>query len=1034
MICDKRRDLYVTRVEQFMKRLGGKILSASIPLKATFGHSVDPVCFDKRLELDYKPIKEGEKWGSAWESAWFSLKGTVPSDWAGRKVVAQLDFNGEGLVFSEDGMPRQGLTNGSIFEHNYSRDIFPLFETASGGEEVSLWVEAAANSLFGIRNISEDVPRGCPTRYGSYTGKVNKIRLAVFEAEMDSLLYDFFVLFQLYKASPKTSTRAIRILRGMSEAVDAFADDKRNAVSCREILRPLLEKRANASAITATAVGHAHIDTGFFWPVRETIRKCARTFSSQIDLIERYPDYVFGASQPAHYAMIKKHYPSLYAKIRQAVKEGSWEPQGGMWVEADCNLISGESMVRQLIHGKNFFKDEFGVDVKNLWLPDVFGYSSSMPQVMKRSGINYFLTQKLSWSQFNRFPHTTFNWRGIDGSTVLTHFPPENNYNSWLSPKGMVDAEANFKEREVLDEMIVLFGVGNGGGGPRDAHIERGLRQRDLEGTPKIRFGRADAFFERISEHAAEMPTWSGELYLELHRGTLTTQSRTKRGNRLLEQALRQTEYLLSCGDIADYPIEQLDGLWKVLLINQFHDILPGSGINMVYEVTEKEHAEGLEACRQIQEAAAARMFAEDKDSLVLVNTLNIPFTRAFSLPEGCNGADGVATQREADGTVTALVTIPPQGMRALSRGDGSPSAEGQAPPKGRPALTSVTEESSALVLENDLVRYVFSENAELVGAHDKETGKDFLSGPGNVLTLYEDRPLHFDAWDIDIYYEGQALETARAVSHSSLGKGEVRQGLLFELAVGQSKLTQRVYLDANTKRLDFKTAVDWQECHRMLRVSFPTSIRSDQASFDIPYGYVRRNTHRNLSWDMARFEVAARKYADLSDIGYGVALLNDCKYGHKVLDNVIDLNLLRSPTHPDPDADQGRHEFTYSLLPHTGDLLRSDVQAQAMMLNQPPAVFAGYLAGDAEVPVRVGGDGVTLEVLKRAEKEECLVVRLVERRGRETTATVSLADGDATLVETDLLEWEEIAHLGKERIKVPMRPFEIRTFKIVRD
>ena len=1016
MICDKRRSLYLDRTKQFMKRLDKKVLSETVELEATFGHSIEPVIFDKRLELDYKPIKEGDRWGSAWDSAWFALKGTVPTAWAGKKVMAQLDFNGEGLVFTDEGFPQQGITNGSVFTRGAGRDLFPLFESATGGEEVALWVEAAANGLFGI-NRETDPPRDCPTRHGSYSGTVNKIRLAVFEPELYHLSLDVFVLFHLYEALPEDSTRAVRILRGLSKVVETFADDTSNATACRELLRPILEKKADASAITATAIGHAHIDTGWLWPVRETIRKSARTFASQIDLMERYPDYIFGASQPAHYAMVKKHYPALYAKIKQAVKNGTWEPQGGMWVEADCNVTGGESLVRQFIHGKNFFKDEFDFDVKNLWIPDVFGYSASIPQIMKRAGVDYFLTQKMSWSQFNKFPHTTFNWRGIDGTSVLTHFPPENNYNSQLNPTAMINAEKNFQEKEILDEMMVLFGVGDGGGGPKAEHIERGLRQQDLEGVPRISFDRADAFFERIAEHAAEMPTWSGELYLELHRGTLTTQSRTKRGNRMLEQALRQTEYLLSCGDLADYPRAELDAIWKTLLTNQFHDIIPGSSIHMVYEVAEREYAEGLAACDRILAETAERIFTADESSLVVANTLNIPFTQTITLPEGWAGADGVKTQQEADGTVTARVEIPPQGMLTLTRSEDAPPAE----------------VPTELILENDLVRYAFNANGEVIEAHDKQADKELLSGPGNVLTLYEDRPVNWDAWDIDIFYEDQALVTAHGESHTSLGKGAVRQGLRFELRIGESSLTQKIFLDANSKRLDFKTEIDWQERHRMLRVAFPTSIRADQASFDIQYGYARRNTHRNLSWDMARFEVAAHKYADLSDNGYGVALLNDCKYGYKVLENVIDLNLLRAPTAPDPDADQGHHAFTYSLLPHTGTLIDSDVQAQAIQLNQSPARFAGYRQGDAEVPVQVSGDGVALEVLKQAEKEACHVIRLVERRGCETSAVVTLTHGDATLVETDLMEWNAIDSLGGGTLRIPMKPFEIRTFKIIR-
>ncbi len=1014
MICDKRRGLYFARTEQFVRRVADRIVSETRGLDAVCAHSVAPVAFADRLALDYRPIKEGEAWGGAWESAWFELKGRIPEGWAGRKVVAQLDFNGEALVVGDDGLPLQGLTHGSIFDQGYSRDMFPLVDRAAGGETVTLWVEAAAFSRFGI-NRDQDPARNCPTRHGGYCGKVNRIRLATFDMDLYHFWLDLVVLLDLYRALPATSTRAARILRGLSKAVELFADDAIHTPACRELLRPLLEQKANASAITAVAVGHAHIDTAWLWPVRETIRKCARTFANQIGLIEQYPGYVFGASQPVHYAMVKQHYPALYEKIKAAVRAGAWEPQGAMWLEADCNLTGGESLVRQLVHGKNFFMDEFGFDVRNLWLPDVFGYSACLPQLMRRAGVDFFLTQKLCWSQFNVFPHTTFNWRGIDGSTVLTHFPPENdnNYNAKLMPGAMRTGEDKFKEKELLDEMLVLFGVGDGGGGPKAELIERGLRQHDLEGTPRIRFGRADAFFDRLAQHAGELPVWSGELYLERHRGTLTTQARTKRGNRLLERKLRETEYLLACGDLADYPREALDGIWKALLLNQFHDILPGSAIHKVYEDAERDYAEGLAACERLQQAAAARLFELDAQCLVLVNTLNLPFTQSLALPEGWEGAADVPVQIEADGTVRARVELLPQGIVTLTRGSRAPMAV---------ALPG-------LVLENDLVHYAFSEDGEVVAAYDKEVGKDILTDMGNVLTLYEDRPVNHDAWDIDIFYEDQALETARGAGWSSLGKGDVRQGLRFDLRIGCSKVSQKVYLDNNSKRLDFVTEVDWQERHRMLRVAFPTTIRAEQASFDIQYGYVRRNTHRNQSWDMARFEVPAHAYADLSDNDYGVALLNDCKYGYKVFENVLDLNLLRAPTHPDPDADLGRHAFTYSLLPHRRALIDSDVIAEATQCNQPPAVFDGYRQGRASVPVTVDGEGVALEVLKKAEKTENRVIRLVERRGAETTARIALRDKAARLVETDLLEWHRLADRGSNAVEIAMKPFEIRTF-----
>ncbi|MCE5325624.1 MAG: glycosyl hydrolase-related protein, partial [Planctomycetaceae bacterium] len=677
-----------------------------------------------------------------------------------------------------------------------------------------------------------------------------------------------------------------------------------------------------------------------------------------------------------------------------------------------------------VLHGKNFFKDEFGIDVRNLWIPDVFGYSASMPQIMKRAGVDYFLTQKMSWSQFNKFPHTTFRWRGIDGSELLTHFPPENTYNSTLRPESMAAAEKNFRERDVLDEMMVLFGFGDGGGGPKAEHIERGRRQADLEGAPRVQFGTAQAFFDRLEKHRAAVPVWSGELYLELHRGTLTTQGRTKRGNRKLELALREAEYLCSCAGLAEYPQQEFDGFWKTLLVNQFHDIIPGSSIHKVYEQTEREHAEALSQCRGLTAQAAGSLLKDDDSAVTLVNTLNTPVVQSVVLPAGWDGAvedagRSVPVQQESDGSVVAAVELAPQRIVTLIKGQGSASP---CRPQG-------------LVLENDLVRYELSAEGQVVAAYDKAARREILAagGGGNVLTLYEDRPAAWDAWDIDIYYEQQVLETARAVALESLGAGPVRQGLRLVLAVGSSRIEQSVYLAAGSKRLDFVTVVDWQERHRMLRTAFAVNVQSESAAFEIQYGYVRRNTHRNVSWDMARFEVAAQRWVDLSDNQYGVALLNDCKYGHKVHENVLDLNLLRSPTHPDPDADQGRHEVTYSLLPHEGALIDSDVMDQAAALNQPPLVLPGKRAAAIRPPVIVSGKGVSLAVLKKAEKTDCLVLRLVETRGCRTEATVELADAGAHLVECDVMEWTDLADLGGPTVYVPLAPFEIRTFKIVK-
>ena len=1022
-MTEKLTKLQIDRINKFMKRMEEHVIIESIPFNATYSWSKEPVPFAQRLQGEYKEIKEGEIWGGTWESAWFHLQGNIPEGWKGKKVVAQLDFEGEGLMVSPDGFPIQGITHRSIWDKNFSREFVHLYDCAKGGEKVELWVEAAGSSLFGVF-LDEDPREDDPNRFGHYQGKVTRMRLCVFDEALWHLLLDMEILRGLVQTLPEKSVRRARIIRNLNEALDVFGDNPTNAKKSREVLRKELKKPAAPSDLTAVAVGHAHIDTGWLWPVWETVRKCVRTFASQIRLLEKYPSYIFGASQPQHYLFVKEKYPNLYEKIKKFVKEGRWELQGGMWVEADCNLISGESMVRQFIHGKNFFMDEFGIDVKNLWLPDVFGYSAAMPQILAKSGIDYFLTQKLSWNQFNDFPHHTFKWRGIDGSEIITHFPPENNYNSMLNTKYLVPGRDNFKEKDLLDEFMSLYGIGDGGGGPKEENIECGIRMEDLEGAPKVKFGRADEFFERLRKYENQLPTWIGELYLELHRGTLTSQARVKRANRKLELKLREVEFLWSCLPLKQYPGFELDAIWKKLLINQFHDILPGSSVNAVYQVTHKEYREALEKCQELAAQAANLLFREDENSLVLLNSLSYPYHGVFHLPEGwdCQVADEtgkILPGQRNNGKSVVFIELGALSFATLKKID---------------QVYAAIKPDNDLLLENELIRYEFSDNGTLKSAFDKEAGREVMSvnQEGNMLSLYADRPNEWDAWDIDILYEHQLLQTAECIKIEKIAQGPVWQCLKFEFQVGRSRIEQIACLSRGSKRLDFETRVNWREKHRMLRVAFPVDIFADQASFDIQYGHVKRNTHRNTSWDMAKFEVAAQRYADLSDKDYGVALLNDCKYGYKVHDNVLDLNLLRATTNPDPDADQGEQFFIYSFLPHSGDLIHSNVIAEAALLNLGVSVFSGYSLGKAEIPCRLEGEGLSLEVLKKAEKDYSLIIRIVEVRGKISSGYLTFMKPPLAIVETNLLEWtNDKEYPTSDRIEINLQPFEIKTYKI---
>lgn len=1012
------REQNVLRIEAFLERIRQRVIRERIPFDARFSSSAEPVPYEQRLAAEYSPIERGDIWGKAWDSAWFNFRASVPETWKSSAIAAQIDLNGEALVFDESGCPAYGLSGGSIFIPHYKKDIYPMDQCCTGGEEVELWIEAAANNIMGVDRRPSVTTH---VEEKPYYGILNCADLVSYNLDMWHLCLDVEVLLSLFRGLPD-SPRRNRIVRVLCEAADLFLGQGEDAAECRQHIQQLWTP-GNASDLRVTAVGHAHLDTGWLWPVRETVRKCARTFASQLAMLEKYPDYVFGASPPQHYQFVKDRYPALYEKIRAAVEAGRWELQGGMWVEADCNIIGGESMIRQFLHGKNFYMDEFGVDVRHLWLPDVFGYSAAMPQILRKCGVDFFMTQKISWNQYNTFPFNLFNWRGIDGTTVVTHFLPEDTYNSRVEAEVLVDAQRRFAENDVCDEFVSLYGVGDGGGGPKEEQIERGLRLRNLEGCPKWSPGKAGQAFERMRKLSDRLPAWSGDLYLELHRGTLTTHALIKKMNRLLERDLRVVEFLWSSLPLADYPLYELDAIWKKLLLNQFHDILPGSSIREVSEQTRRELQDCLEQCNALAAAAADMLFAFEQDSLTIFNVLSCDSTRPMRLPSswrdcGVTDEEGrpLSVQHEENCSVVQ-VTVPAYGTRTLRKG---------APRKRN---TGIEE---GLVLENNLVSYEFDADGRLLGGFDKEVGRNILAAPGNVFTLYEDNPLAYDAWDIDLFYEDMPLEQARGGGKATLCAGPVRQALRLKLKIGDSTLTQTVSLAENSKRLDFETRVDWQEEHRMLRVAFPVNVVSSECTCDIQYGFARRHNHRNTSWDMAKFEIAAHKYADLSDGGYGVALLNDCKYGYKVLDNAIDLNLLRAPTFPDPSADRHLHEFTYSLLPHCGPVSDSCVIPESMMLNAPPRCFENRCGTKYRPPCTLEGEGASLEVVKKAEKEDCLVIRVVETRGRESRAVLRVEDPDAELLPTDLMEWKDGDSINcSEPVDLLLRPFEILTFKI---
>ncbi len=1019
-----------TRLMSFYERSEEDLYTEYAPLELHVATTDHPVPWEQRLGLTYRTSGEGDAWGHDWQSGWFHVTGRIPESWDGRTGVMRLNLGGECLVYDENGAPLCGLTNTSVYHPGTTKEVFYWERPFRGGEIVDLWVEAAANNILGPEHFNWNPHAERETHpAGVSTGVVRIARMALWNEELYQFRVQFWQLWYYVEFLGKDGNNNVcrRIVHAMNKALDAYRGDPRRAGEAMKELAPVWSWRAKGSAPRCTAIGHAHIDVGWLWPVRESVRKAARTFSSQLRLFKRHPEYRFGASQPQLYQFVKDRYPALYERIRQAVHEGRWECQGGMWVEADNNMPSGESLVRQFLHGKNFYRDEFGVEVRNLWLPDVFGYNGNTPQIMRICGCDFFLTQKLSWNTIHKPPYSTFRWKGVDGSQVATHFPPENDYNSCCSFSLLARAQDRLQESAILPEFLSLFGLGDGGGGPNEDYVARAKLARDWEGVPKVKMGFAQPFFDRVLDHSPELPVWEGELYFENHRGTLTSQARTKRNNRKLEERLWQTEALCSLLPAGKYPRKELERICKLLLINQFHDIIPGSSIRLVYDRTEKEHAQCLKELSDLLDQAARELFAPENDALVFYNSLSTPYERPLVLPEelsGCALVDeegrGIPCQRESTGHLVAEAQVPAWGFRTLRANSGVAPEE--------------CLQDRELILENDRVRYVFDKMGRLLSAVDLTTGQEFLTAPGNAFYVFQDTTAIYDAWNIDPWYRGEELPWEPTLLEEPLREtGPVRQVLRFRFAFLHSTLEQEISLDRKSARLEFCTTVEWHESHKMLRVAFPTNVHSDEASFQIQYGVMKRATHTNTSHQQVQFEVCAHRYADLSDKERGAALLNDGKYGHSVRGGVMELNLLRSPKWPDYNADQGTQYVTYAFLPHQLTLADSTVSPEAAMLNREPWLFPGFSAGTLAFPVRVEGEGVSWEVLKRAEKNNDWILRVVETRGRHATGKLFLdkaLHGYAPF-RMDAIEWEDgepLEALREGGYAFSLKPYQILT------
>jgi alpha-mannosidase len=1027
----------IEELDKTLARIHNSIYKSVADLKAEAWVSKEPVSYADRKTGKHKRVRKGQSWAKLFDCAWFNFKAEVPTSAVGSEIVLMIDLNGEGCVYDDKGLPKQGITNRAMtfempFSDSPAKRIVPWLKKAKGGEKIDVWVDAACNNLFG-EYVND--------------GKMEEACVAVAREDVRQLYFDYEVLLDLLKNIDKDSARYARVYEGLCEVFRTIGKfEAENVQECREILSPLFKVKGAAN-VKFSAVGHSHLDLAWLWPIRETIRKATRTFSTTLMLMDEYDEYVFGASQAQLYQWVKDNQPSIYKRIKRAVEQGRWELQGGMWVEADTNIPSGESLVRQFLYGKRFFRKEFGKDIDHLWLPDVFGYSGSLPQIMAKSGIKYFMTQKMSWNLVNSFPHHSFIWEGIDGSKILSHMLPEETYNSPVKPSSLRFAEKNFKEKGVSENAMILFGIGDGGGGPWFDHLERLRRVKNIDPLGSVEQRPAEKFFKRLEKDRGKFRTWRGELYLERHQGTLTSQAKAKWYNRKLENMLREVEMMGAIAAVVngktsggkgsrksakvrgvyEYPQARLDDIWREVLLYQFHDILPGSSIKRVYDEEYQRYGEIYGEVEGMIEDVRAKLAGKAKAS------------------GGGRGSKGKGVKSGRGKETTLLfnslgwrrkqwlkvgrkwreVSVPGSGYRILYDGDAATDVEVD----GRTGSLRASKRK----LENENLAVRFEADGSIGSIYDKRSGREVLRDgeAGNELRVYDDKG---DAWDFPMDYRISKAERFKLVSSKAFVDGP-RAVLRQEYKFNKSSLRQDIILEAGEAMVRFESELDWRESEMMLRTSFPLAVNSELARCEIQYGHISRPTTGNTSWDWSKMEVCAHKWADISQADYGVALLNDCKYGYCVLGNSLDLNLARSPHFPCPKTDVGKHRFSYAIYPHNCGFNESDVIEKGYEFNVPVGVLT--VDGGVSLPVersyiKVDSDSVILEAVKKAERSGNIVLRFYESRQVDGTARVEFDFDIKRAWVTDLMEeGRKAVKVRDNGVDLRLKPFEIQTIEV---
>jgi alpha-mannosidase len=1018
----KHLELTLQRVQLFSSetRLARKLYTDRAPVNLSVFHAPGRIGYEEAVQGEFHPTQVGLQFGPFWSTHWFRVEINIPTGWAGQEVHFLWDSSSEAQIW-QDGEPLQGLTGAMGLASPVAiRPEFPLVKKARGGEAIVLYVEMAVNNLFGLGSSPD------PIRLGQ-VGILRQAEIAVFDREAWDLFWDYRVIADMALHLQPNTPRGAQALFVANKMIDLIdLENRRSWPAARKYAKTFFADKNGGGQLNLSAVGHAHIDTAWLWPLAETRRKCYRTFSTAVRMMDEYPDYRFACSQAQQFEWIKEMNPGLYAKIKQKVKSGQFIPAGGSWVEPDCNLPSGESLVRQFLYGQRFFRKEFGMTCEEFWEPDVFGYSAALPQILRQAGIKNFLTIKLSWNQFNKLPSHTFWWEGIDGSQVLTHFPPADTYNSLADVKEVHYSMTNYKDLDRSREAYLLFGFGDGGGGPTRAMLEQVQRMRDIDGLPRVEMRTPGDFFERLAENGEEFVRWVGELYFELHRGTYTTQANNKKYNRLSEFMLHDVEFLSAMASGTQsfpYPAVELDRLWKLVLTSQFHDIIPGSSINEVYQDSNMHYQDVLGTGAGLRNQALVTLLgmpADQSPRVCAVNTTSFERLEVIELPEGTPGV-----QTSANGLPLGVASVQAYGYSIFT------------PETVSAQLVDVTDNDKEVVLENEYVRAVFSHDGGLTSLFDKRAGRESIEPGkiGNRFVLFDDQPNRYDAWDVDIFHLDKRKEIAGAKAFQIVERGPLRAALIFEYDFSpNSTLVQTVALNALSPRLEFNTEVAWNEQEKFLKVEFPLNVRAANATYEIQFGHLQRPTHFNTSWDMARFEVVAHRWADLADADFGVALLNDSKYGHSVHGNVMRLSLLRAPTAPDPEADRGHHIFRYALLPHAGGPQTAGITEEGYCFNMPLHIFPTTAENSHRSFFSTSSSSVVIDTVKKAEDSDDIVLRLYESKGTYGSARLHASLPFRSIVRCNLLE-DDIdgskLDWDANGLEFNFKPFEIITFKL---